>query len=183
MVLFSSALYIKEQITKYCMYKSVNICHNQCIFQEKIHIFWSTWTVKKKELAFIVIPWYGSYSVSCLRFKISFVTQDSGVFCFSFRWAGSCAEANFHKMDQLSSSKGEPSHVWDFWTNIHPFMCERKKAPEGCYSHFSPQFRINLSQDRWHQSRSNMNIHFNLLFKLLCLILPGYGQSADRIYL
>ncbi len=66
----------------------------------------------------------------CLRFKLSFVNQDSGVFCFSFRWAGSCAEANIHKMDQLSSSKGEPSHVWDFWTNIHPFMCERKKHPK-----------------------------------------------------
>lgn len=66
----------------------------------------------------------------CLRFKISFVNQVSGVFCFSFRWAGSCAEANIHKMDQLSSSKGEPSHVWDFWTNIHTFMCERKKHPK-----------------------------------------------------
>lgn len=57
----------------------------------------------------------------CLRFKICFVRfLKCVVFCLYFRWAGSCAEANFHKMDQLSSSKGEPSHVR--FLNQHAFI-------------------------------------------------------------
>ncbi len=63
----------------------------------------------------------------CLRFKLSFVNQDSGVFCFSFRWAGSCAEANIHKW--INSHLAKVSRVMceiSEPTYIHSCVREKK---------------------------------------------------------